>query len=354
MPLPPGKLPAPAGTPYPFVGNNYMQYGEVPGYIYNYYTDEYDRDPRMVQEIGEAQGYLEKKPEAPGLMEQVMPLALSAGAQQLGSYLGGSLGGLIGGGGGAAATTGAATGATAATGAATATGGATGAGGLLGAGSGAGAAGTTGATTAGSGMGAGLMAAAPYAGVVGGAYLLGNGINNYLKGKDSWDPKDDPKGAASRASLAIATGGLSEVARYFGVGRHKSTKQYQDERWGKLSDAAQGLKAANHPGNDDGVWKTGKYAGQEWSFDKAKDLAKEDPTHFVGVLGNLETFGDEYLGLDPEIQKQIVKQLVDEDLYKSDKGDILIGNKDRAKEIYNSIVNPVAQDENVITGVTPT
>lgn len=58
---------------------------------------------------------------------------------------------------------------------------------------------------------AGSMAAlAPYAGAVAGTYLLGKGAKDLAEGK-----KGD---TASRAQLGWTTGGLSEVARMFGLG----------------------------------------------------------------------------------------------------------------------------------------
>jgi hypothetical protein len=194
--------------------------------------------------------------------------------------------------------------------------------------------------------GMGSIGFLPAAGIAGGVALGAKGLKDLMGGKSG---TDSIEGLGGRATLGIATGGLSEVARLGGVGQ-KSTKQYQDDRWGKLSPAAQGLRAANHSENDDGVWDTGKYAGQKWSFDKALDLAKEDPTHFAGVLGNVETFGDDWLSLDPTKRNQIVSQLANEGMYHSNKGDVLIedGKKDRAKQIYDSVVSSSSTPLNII------
>ncbi len=339
---PANRLPSP-NEKYPFVGNNYMQYGEVPGYVYNPWDDQYYLDKGEYTEYLESTGQIEGEP---SLTDQLLPVAGSALAVEGGKAIGAAIPGMLGMGGTTAATTAGTAGATTA-GAGTAA-----------AGTGAATAGTTAAGTAGTAatgtgtlgsIGSGLAGIAPYAGPIAGAAAVGYGIHNYLKGDDSWDPKDDPMGAIGRGSLALATFGGSEVARMLGIGRHKSTKKYQDERWGKLSQAAQGLRSANHPDGGDGTWKTGKYAGQKWSFEKAVDLAKEDPTHFVGVLGNLETFGDEWLGLPPDVQKKVVSRLVNEGLYKSDKGDVLISNKDRARQIYEEEKTGSAQP----TAATP-
>lgn len=136
---------------------------------------------------------------------------------------------------------------------------------------------------------------------------------------------------------ALAGNALGYGAKKMGL-VHKTTKQTEQERWGKLSPAAQGLYAANHPENDSGVWQTGKYAGQKWTFDKALDLAREDPTHFVGVLGNVETFGNDWLKYTPEQQKAIVSGLVNNGLYKADKGDVRIRDKNLALAIRDQVL----------------
>jgi hypothetical protein len=163
--------------------------------------------------------------------------------------------------------------------------------------------------------------------------LLGN---KKTKGWEGW---------GGRGTLGIATGGLSEVARAFGLGGHKSTKEHQKDRWGKLDDTGksyyesqQAQKAADP---NSGTWQSGKYAGQKWDFDKAADLAKDDPTHFVGNLGNFEAFGGQQWGQTPlDKQKEVVSQLLGNNLYYSSKGDVRISDKDRAKQIYDSIMNP--------------
>jgi hypothetical protein len=178
-------------------------------------------------------------------------------------------------------------------------------------------------------------AVAPVAGAALGAALLGKGAKDLTSG-DSGDP-------ISRAQLGFTTGGLSEVARLAGIFGGKSTKDYQNERVGNLESqgnvgAANFLREARgiaDKNND--TWQEGPFKGQKWSFDKATQLAKQDPTAFIGVLGNFEAFGDKWLGVAPEKQKQVVSQLLNEGLYTSDKGDVLIKDKNRANEIFSQV-----------------
>lgn len=348
MAFPPNRYPAPAGSKHPYVGPNYSKYGgEVEGFVYNPLDDQYYGYQRAIQ-----MGLIkEEEPKAPGLIEQVAPVAVGAGALYAGKEIGqnfpsyikkGSdfVGGLLGGGEKAAATT-----------AETAGEGITG---LIGSGEvvpvgsevmadgSAGLLMSDGSIVAAPAGGLGLL---PAAGIAGGLALGAKGAKDLLEGKETkgWE------GWGGRATLGIATGGLSEVARLAGLGGHKSTKDYQDERWGSLSPGLQELRSASHPEDDDRVWDTGKYAGQEYTFDKALDLASEDPTHFIAVLGNLETFGDEWVSVPLDKQKEVVSRLIDEGLYTSDKGDILISDPNQAKNIFNEVMGSEEEGQIITT-----
>ena len=129
---------------------------------------------------------------------------------------------------------------------------------------------------------------------------------------------------------------------------HKSTKGYQQQRLGELVDSgnqasaeflAQGRQIAD--ANND-TWQEGKYAGQKWDFEKALDLAKDDPRGFVGMYGNFQVAGDRWLSTPPEKQIEFVKRALAEGLYSSEKGDVLFSGKkghlDRAKQIYAEVM----------------
>ena len=172
----------------------------------------------------------------------------------------------------------------------------------------------------------------PLSAIAGATYLGGKSAYDELQGK-----KDNSiPGQVGRVSLAIATGGLSELGR--GLFGHQSTKDVEAQRWGDLQSqgvtGAQAAQLSNHPVGDTGKWTTGKYAGQDWSFDKAADLAKDDPSQFRTVYGNLDTFGNDWMTkYSPGQQDAITKNVLNAGLYDGQKGDIVITDKDKAKQI---------------------
>ena len=332
--IPPGRFPSP-NPKYPFVGKNYQANGELAGYIYNPFTDKYRVDPKAAQDAGVIPKP-EEPPKPPGLGDTLLPIAAGAGALAGGKIIAEkglgalpSLGGLLSGSGAAVPAAGIGPVASGA-GYASALGGAAPA-----------AAATEGAaaTTGGLLSGVGSLGALPLAGVAAGTLLGGKAGLDMLQGKKP--------NLAGRVVLGMATGGLSEVAnKFFG---HKSTKQYQKERWGGLIDDgvvnAQVAQQANHPEDDSGVWQSGKYKGEKWSFDKALDLAKEDPTHFQHVYGNYKTFGNDWSNYNDAQQKAIVGRLVAEGLYNPSKGDVLIKDEDRARQIKDEVLGVAPQPE---------
>lgn len=200
---------------------------------------------------------------------------------------------------------------------------------------------TTVAPTTGLGSLGGLAGAGVGAGILGGTALVGKGAKDLLSGKDTkgWE------GWGGRGSLALATGGLSEVARPFMGG--KSTKDYQRERQQKVIDKGNtgwqdffGKQPLGAKDPNDGKWTEGIGAGKKWNMDDAKERAKLNPAEFAGVQGNADTFGDDWFKLDDAKRDSLVKKFLDEDLYHSDKGSILIsdGKQDRAKQLYNEIM----------------
>jgi hypothetical protein len=146
----------------------------------------------------------------------------------------------------------------------------------------------------------------------------------------------------------------------FGLGKnirgkvfHQSTKGRQEERTGQL------LQQSNDP-----VWqnyvasmrmqqiKEGPkdklkpfYKGQYATFDEYKKagLQADDLT---GVYGNLDAFKPDYAekaGLPDwskltfEQRKAVTQRLIDEDMYSSKKGDIVIRDKEKARQIYQEM-----------------
>jgi hypothetical protein len=206
--------------------------------------------------------------------------------------------------------------------------------------------------------GVGVMPYMGAAAALGGAYQLNKSIKNR-----------DTKGGAVGGGLL--GGGLAAAAPLVGLGPvgwtglglaavlgagggagltkllgHKSTKEYQREKWGKLA------KASDTP--------TAEYAKQYLNYlgsDRAKEDAKYENT-FDGkkAAGNLraedvwggegifKTFGSDWLGKYNENQRRDISQaLLDNDLLYSSKGDISVRDASRAKEVASNILNPTTQ-----------
>lgn len=73
----------------------------------------------------------------------------------------------------------------------------------------------------------------PQGAIIAQTALSAKSAYDMLKGKGQWDPKDDPMGAIGRGGLALATGGLSELARPF---FKKPQTQVEDGRLRKLKE----------------------------------------------------------------------------------------------------------------------
>ena len=319
-------------------GPNYAQWGEQPGYIYNPYTDHYDK-PHTEQEMYEA-GVGKKPAGDPSLLGTVGVLAGAGLAAEGGKALGQSIPGLLSTGGGEAAG---AIGGQAASGALTtgtaATEGALGTG-FMGA---PGVAATPltlgeGAATAGAPTAAGgslLSSVAVPAAVAAATYLGGKSLLNTLAGKAD----NSTQGKIGRGLLGIATGGLSEIGRKFLV--KPTTKDIQKKN----------TKGLLELGKDDANWQnyvtnmraqvdTGPadrskpFAGQYSSFDEYKKagLRADDLT---GVLGNLKTFGPEWAKLSFDQQKAVTQKLIDNNMYSSKKGEVIVTDAEKAKQLKN-------------------
>lgn len=237
---------------YPFTGANYAQYGEVPGYIYYPWTDEYYTDPQAVQSYYEQNNLVEPTPKAPGLLSQLAPVAGAGLAMGVGQGLAKDPSGFIGGikdtigglfdlsGGDTVASQAANVASSSPVAEATTTTGS----GLFGLGGGAEApiasSVETGApmtasqlasgTSPGLLSGVGAMPTLPLAGVAAGIGLGAKGLYDTFKGDETKGPLD----WASRGTIGIATGGLSEgyraLDKLFGSNKGKDQLARDDAR----------------------------------------------------------------------------------------------------------------------------
>ncbi len=229
---------------YPFVGDNYLKYGEQAGYVYYPYDDSYYIDKKAAQKYAEDSGQVEKPKEPAGLGTVLAGTAglagLTAAAQQGGrgiinaitgtkaidpvAGLGSTITdaattqatnqGLLGLGGNTAAST-------APQGVGTALNGGT----IMTDGTVTGSPGMISGVMSNLGSLGGLTGAGVGAGVLGGIALGAKGAKDLLQGNETKGGLD----WASRATLGIATGGLSELARFAGLGR-KPTTEVEDKK----------------------------------------------------------------------------------------------------------------------------
>jgi hypothetical protein len=205
--------------------------------------------------------------------------------------------------------------------------------------------GQTAAATAEPGLfsGVGDLGVGPIAGIAAGTYLGGKAALDMLHGKTD----NSPLGIAGRATLGIATGGISELGKAMGWWGNPSTQDLQKQRWDKLekqgiAGVAEQNKINQQVANSDMAGKMIGSDGQvkKWNFQDALDQVKAGQTdQFRGVAGNFETFKDKWAALPADKQNEVVKALADANLYKSEKGSVLIADKDKAQAVFDSVVN---------------
>ena len=336
------QIASPAGK-YPFLGPRYQ--GEKPGYVYNPWKDQYFIDPKAYQQYGYDTGQAEKPKAPPGLAEQLIPIAGVGGALVAGQQLGKELPGLIGAGldklGGAF---GGATPATEATSS------------LLGG------AEPVASTVLADGSPATILADGSIAGESG--FSLGGigGAGNYvlpaagllgaydlIKNKRK-GARGIAQGAASGAAIGsffpgagtlvgAGVGGL--LGAGMGLFDQKSTKDYENERWGGLIDRSspgvaeqiQHFKDVSHPEGDTGEqWK------QQGGWEALKKRAT--PEDLWGTYGVFDTFGNDWLEKYNEDQRRkITQKLIDNNLFGSGKGDIIVTDKTKARQLAEEVLS---------------
>jgi hypothetical protein len=178
-----------------------------------------------------------------------------------------------------------------------------------------------------------LAGAVPVAGAVAGTYLGGKAAYDMLKGR-----KPDLLG---RATLGIATGGLSEVAKATGLLDRKTTQQYQQDGWKNL---------ANNVGENN---PTAQYIANY-----QKEIANptnKNPAKFEDMQGLdltpgkafFDTFGRDWLEKFSEPERiRIAQEAKDKGLIHSRKGDIVTSNMDALRQLYQ----PQPQQANPSSG----
>lgn len=144
----------------------------------------------------------------------------------------------------------------------------------------------------------------------------------------------------------------------FGLGKnirskvfHQSTKGVQEMNSVQLLQESTdpqwqsyvvGMRAQVKEGPKD---KERPFAGKYKTFDEYKQ-AGLDANNLTGVYGNLDAFKPSYAAkanvpdwskLTFDQQKAVTQRLIDEDMYSSKKGEVIIGDKEKARKIYEEM-----------------
>jgi hypothetical protein len=144
----------------------------------------------------------------------------------------------------------------------------------------------------------------------------------------------------------------------FGLGKnirskvfHQSTEGVQEMHTGQLlqqSDDPEwqnyvvGMRAQGKEGPKD---KEKPFAGQYKTFDEYKKAGLQ-ASDLTGVYGNLDAFKPDYAEkagvpnwakLNPQQQQTVTQRLIDENMYSSKKGEVVIGDKEKARKIYEEM-----------------
>lgn len=368
-PQPGGKNP----SKYPFVGANYNLYGEQPGFIYDPYSDGYYADPRARQQQYEAEGLIEKPKEPPGLVEQLLPVGLAAGALYAGKGVGETIGSEGIGGlldlGGSSAPEAAGAAANLGTGTTQAIGSTVGSN-----------AGVASAANGGTILADGTIA--PVAAEGGGGMLslggIGSAGNVILPAAGAFGAYDLIKndrgpgrgaiqGAASGAAIGSYFGlpgaGIGAgIGGLLGLGKglmdHKTTKEYQQERWGNLANSsdpgvANYAKQYQQYLGSDRAKQDGQY---ENTYEGKKAAGTLKPEDVWGGIGVMEQIGPEWLGKATEEQRrQASQRFIDEDLIRTDKGDMYLKDPARGKQILAEVMGgkPAAPPQQPVPQAQP-
>ena len=189
---------------------------------------------------------------------------------------------------------------------------------------------------------------------------------------------------AALAGLDAATGGQATKALMaynkfthnitdkidFGLGKnirskvfHQSTKGAQEMRSGQLMQQSDDPQWQNYVGAmraqvaEGPKDKTKPFAGKYNTFNEYKQAGLE-AADLTGVYGNLDAFKPDYAEkagvpnwsqLSFDQQKAVTQRLINEDMYSSKKGEVVIADKDKARQIYEEMAKTqfgVPQSEN--------
>jgi hypothetical protein len=231
------------------------------------------------------------------------------------------------------------------------------------------------APAAGVGVYGSLAAAAPYAVPAVGAALIGKGIYDLVQGEKT-------KGLAGwggRASLGIASGGISELARAFGLFGEPQT-QVEESRWKDLGDqgfgvpdwvsqgvdinakgagarpdlAADFIGLAPTAGEAVGMGATPAGSWVNNKFAESRDVADLQAKDIWGYAALPELFGKDYVTTSEANREAIAAKALELGLVSEGKGTIDIKDDPALREYWTSLITPKSGNQQVAETVKDT
>lgn len=188
----------------------------------------------------------------------------------------------------------------------------------------------SGLTTAGAGIGSLIM---PGLGTAAGA-AFGNIMGYGLQGS-GWKNK----------LALLGTSPILLGAKLAGVPlMHKTTKQVQQEHSQQLSELdPKNQQWQNYLGGmrNQVANKETPFAGKYKTFDEYKAAGLE-AGDLTGVYGNLKAFGPDWSKLNFGQQQKVTQGLIDAGLYSSKKGEVVVSDEAKAREIKDSVLKALS------------
>lgn len=305
---------------------------------------KYRPDPKQRQQWAEQYGFAEKKEEPPSAMQGLALVGASAAAPVLASQLGSGIGGLFSGGSKAAQA--ASTAANSVPTAAAETGLSQVSQNVL-----ASQAGTGSAAAEGVGLAAegGTLAAYPWLAPLGlAAVAAGTGYEAYKAyDKSKGGLSGGIEGWKNSNPLVKYNPVLAWAPFAGGLLGHESTREAAQRKTSELLEKSndptyqayvQGMREQYNAAPPD---PSKPFAGKYGTFEEYRQAGLEAPD-LTGAYGNIKAFGPEWAALDQAKREEVTQALINADLYASKKGDVILTDEEKAKQIYADLVNKAA------------